>query len=96
MGRDDVLRMLGEQKARLEGFHVRSLSVFGSVARDEATAASDVDILVEFDRPVGLLHFIRLRRFLEEVVGRKVDLVTPGALRERMKAQVLSEAIRAA
>ena len=96
MRRDEALRILAEQKGQLERFRVRSLSVFGSVARNEATAGSDVDILVEFDRPVGLLHFVRLRRVLEEALGRKVDLVTPGALKERMKDRILAEAVRAA
>ena len=57
--------------------------LFGSFARGEQTADSDVDILVKFDRsfPVGLLAFVRMHRELEERLGRKVDLVEEGTLR---------------
>ena len=56
MKRDEVLKILADQRDTLKAFSVKSLSLFGSVARDEATEASDVDLLVEFDRPVGLFH----------------------------------------
>ena len=94
--RDDILRALAASRDRLAPFHVRSLSVFGSVARDEATEESDVDILVEFEEPVGIFEFVRLRRLLEEVVGRRVDLATPQALKDRIRQRVLAEAVRAA
>jgi predicted nucleotidyltransferase len=73
-----------------------TLSVFGSVARGEARPESDVDLLVEFSAPVGLFEFVRLRRFLEEILGARVDLVTPDALKPQLKQAVLREAIRAA
>ena len=56
MKRDEVLKILADQRDTLKAFSVKSLSLFGSVARDEATEASDVDLLVEFYRPVGLFH----------------------------------------
>jgi predicted nucleotidyltransferase len=77
-------------------FSVASLSIFGSVARGEATDASDIDLLVEFNGPVGLFAFIRLQQHLEELLGCKVDLVTPDALRQEMRERILKEAIRAA
>jgi len=60
--------------------------------------ASDIDVLVEFEekKPVGLFEFIRLRHFLQGILGCKVDLATPDALRKEMRAQILKEAIRAA
>jgi len=57
---------------------------------------SDVDILVEFAKPIGLFEFVRLKIYLEKLLQRKVDLVTPDALKERMREQILKEAIRAA
>lgn len=75
---------------------VRSLAVFGSLVRGEATPASDIDVLVEFSRPVGLFEFIRLKLYLEELIGREVDLVTPDALRPAMRDDILSEAVRVA
>jgi predicted nucleotidyltransferase len=75
---------------------VKSISIFGSVARGEAREDSDVDILVEFDRRVGLLAFVGLKLELERLLGRPVDLVTPSGLRSWMREAVLKEAVRAA
>ena len=96
MRRDQALAALSGQRRELEAFKVASISIFGSVARDEAGDRSDVDLLVEFSEPVGLFHFVRLKRFLEEVLGARVDLVTPGALKAQLRDQILREAIRAA
>ncbi len=97
MKRNEVLRILREQSVSLaEHNHVASLSLFGSVARDEAQAGSDVDLLVEFKRPVGLFEFIELQQRLETILGCKVDLGTPRSLKPRIKEQVLREAIRVA
>ena len=95
MKRAQVLEILSANKGGVRQFFVKSLAIFGSVARDEATEQSDIDILVEFDRPVGLFHMARLRRHLEELLGCKVDLATRGALRKEMKEQILKEAIYA-
>ena len=79
-------------------FGVKSLSVFGSVARDEAAEGSDVDILVEYEdgNPSGLFAFITLMNRLEDLLGCKVDLVMSDALRKELREQILKEAIRAA
>ncbi len=98
MTRDQALRILSAHRDQLEEFAVESLAIFGSVARDEATDASDVDVLVQFKkgRPVGLFQFVRLQRFLAGIMGCPVDLATPEALRQEMRQQVLREAIHAA
>ena len=75
---------------------MQSLSIFGSVARDEAGPDSDIDLLVEFDRPVGLFAFVRTKKYLEQILGSRVDLVTPDALRREFRETVLREAVRAA
>lgn len=93
MRRDDMLRFLAAQRAELQRFGVKSLALFGSVARDEAEEDSDVDILVEFDKPPGFSQFMDLKFFLEDLLSCRVDLVTPRALKPRLKTQVDQEAI---
>lgn len=97
MQRDEVLRRLEEHARALETFSVKRLAIFGSVARDEAHERSDVDILVEFDPEarIGLFEFVRLQRFLSEILECPVDLVTPEALRAEMREQILREAVYA-
>lgn len=92
---EDVIRILRAHRSELEEFRVASLSVFGSVARGEAGAESDVDLLVEFAEPVGLFEFVGLKQHLEDLLGCAVDLATPNALRPAMRPQILGEAVRA-
>lgn len=97
MRRDEALRIIAEHAAELREQHaVKTLSIFGSVARDEAREDSDVDVLVEFSKPVGLFKFGHLQIYLEQLLGARVDLATPEALREFMRPQILEDAIRAA
>lgn len=77
-----------EQLSQLGGYH---LAIFGSVARDEATEDSDVDILVDFDSKKGLFGFADLKFYLEELLNRHVDLVTKRALHPSLKTRILSE-----
>lgn len=93
--REDVIELLNTYKPSLKNFKVKSLLIFGSVARDEAYAESDVDLLVEFEQTVGLFTFVRLQRYLEEILGCKVDLGTPDSLKDDLRDVVLREAIRA-
>ncbi len=94
--RDEILEALASQRALFERYGVSSVSLFGSVARGESTEESDIDLLVEFSRPIGLFQFVELKRVLEEIFGRSVDLVTPKALKPQLRDQILKEAIRAA
>ena len=93
---EEVLQRLAPHRDALVALGVKSLAVFGSVARNEANDASDVDLLVEFIEPVGLFRFAHVRRFLCGVLGCEVDLVTRAGLREEMRETILKEAIRAA
>jgi uncharacterized protein len=72
---------------------IRSLAIFGSVARNEATADSDLDVLVEFERPVSLSEFLALEAELAALAGRQVDLVTRQALKPFISQRVMSEAV---
>jgi len=74
---------------------VRSLDLFGSIARGDSGADSDVDLLVEFDRPVGLFQFFRVQRRLEAIVGRPVDLVMKDAIKRQLRTRILAEAVSA-
>jgi len=88
-----VSARLREHRADLERLGVKSLALFGSAARGEARPDSDVDLLVEFSRPVGLSEFIQLQHALEEILGCEVDLGTPDSLRASMKTNILQEAV---
>jgi predicted nucleotidyltransferase len=96
MKREEVIQILTRNQDALREFGVKSLSLFGSVARGEASEGSDVDFLVEFDRPTGFFGLIRLQHFLEDLLRRPVDLSTPGSLRLRVRERVMTEAIRVA
>jgi predicted nucleotidyltransferase len=93
--RAEALQRLSEHRAEVSALGVRSLRLFGSVVRDEARADSDVDLLVGFDRPVGLFHFFRVQRRLEEILGRPVDLVMEEAVKPQLRGQILGEAVLA-
>ncbi len=92
---DRIKEIIKKNEAILRGqYHICSLSVFGSVARGEETTGSDIDLLVEFSEPVGF-GFFRASRYLEEITGRKVDLVTGDALRPSVAASAEKELIYA-
>lgn len=93
LSRDTVLRTLSEHKDEILRLGVKSLAVFGSVCRDEATSESDIDVLVEFSGAGTYDSYMRLKGFLERLLGMNVDLVTRKALKPRMKQQVESEAV---
>lgn len=72
-------------------YDVAEIGVFGSYARGEATGDSDIDILVEFSRPVGFFKFLELEERLGQWLNAKVDLVTKGALKPHIGRHILSE-----
>ena|SRR3990172_11425480 len=75
-------------------YGVREIGVFGSCVRNEATEGSDIDILVEFNRPVGFFKFLELEERLGELLGAKVDLVTKAALKPYIGRRILDEVVR--
>jgi predicted nucleotidyltransferase len=93
MSRQEIMEILARHRDELQEYGVKSLSLFGSVSREEATATSDVDLLVEFFRPVGMLAFLRLQHRLTEILGRNVDLATVQALRPAWRERILNEAV---
>ena len=95
MEREDVLKILKQKDAELtKQFGVKSLLMFGSMARNEATQTSDVDLLVEFNRPVGYFGLFALQDYLEKLLGCSVDLGTPESLKPYIKGRIMGELIR--
>jgi len=91
MRREDVECILKEQKPYLaERFFVEKIGIFGSYSKNKQTEESDIDILVEFNRPVGF-QFLDLKKYLESVFHKPVDLVTVNALNPIIKDDILSE-----
>jgi uncharacterized protein len=93
---EDVVAVLAQHREELRGCGVASLLLFGSVARGQATETSDIDLVVEFDRAVGLFGLLRLQARLESWLGRPVDLVPKDSLRPEVRARVIAEGLRAA
>jgi predicted nucleotidyltransferase len=92
--RQHILASLKNLKKEVaKEYSVKTIGVFGSVARDEQTGQSDIDLLVEFSKPVGFITFMRLENFLSERLGNKVDLVTSDSLKPVIRQDVLSEVI---
>jgi hypothetical protein len=77
-----------------ETYRVKSLGVFGSYVRREQRLDSDLDLLVTFDEPPGLLKFIELENRLTDLLGIKVDLVMQDALKPAIGERVLAEVVQ--
>lgn len=85
-------KILKQHKEELAEQGVRSLAIFGSVARNESTSKSDVDILIDFDSKRGLFAFVGLKSYLENLLDCNIDLVTKDALHPALKSKILREA----
>jgi hypothetical protein len=94
MRREDAIAALrGFMPEIRRDFGVRRIALFGSTARGDARDDSDIDILAEFETGPTFLSFMGLKLFLEDHLGRKVDLVTPDALKPRLRPVVEREAV---
>lgn len=85
--RDDVVKVLKSKRAAYKRYGVKSLAVFGSAARNRLRKRSDVDILVQFDQPTWA-NYIGLKFYLEDLLDRQVDLVTPKGLKPAVRPSV--------
>ena len=91
MDTNELINKLQYIKPQLEReYAVKKVGLFGSFADGTFTENSDVDILVEFEHPVGW-QFFKLEKYLEKTLHRKIDLVTSNALKEQFKPFVLSQ-----
>jgi hypothetical protein len=90
---EEIKKIISQHRKELEErFKVRSIAIFGSYVRGEETTKSDIDILVEFREPVGLL-FIHLADYLEEILGIRVDLLTPQAIKPNRRKHIMEDLI---
>ena len=87
-----VVKILKSHQADLLNQGVRKLSIFGSVARNESSKHSDVDILIDFDSKRGLFAFVGLKNYMESILHCEVDLVTKNALHPALKTRILRDA----
>jgi predicted nucleotidyltransferase len=93
METNEAISKLRQVKPYLQQeYAVKSLGLFGSFAEGTQTDSSDVDVLVEFEHPVGW-KFFTLEKYLEDMFGRKIDLVTTSALKERIKPFILNQVL---
>jgi len=89
----DVLNLVQSHQQGLRRLVVKSLDIFGSVAREQATSQSDVDVLVELEESVGFFEFFQIKHYLEDLLQRPVDLGTNDALKEHFRRPILEEVI---
>ncbi len=91
-----------EIKSKFEGkkvhiknaFHVKEIGLFGSTIKGTQTRKSDIDVIVEFEKGhKDFFNYMRLKFYLEEMLGRKVDLVLKGAVKPRLKEKILKEVV---
>ena len=94
MNREDVLKILKANRAELTTqYKVRELSLFGSFARDTQSSVSDVDVLVDFAPNAGFFDLVRLALYLEEKLGRHVDVIPQDTLRSEIRDTVMRERV---
>ncbi|MFH1826189.1 MAG: nucleotidyltransferase family protein [bacterium] len=88
----EVNKLLSAHKKELVArYGVSKLGIFGSWVRGEQRPDSDIDLLVEFSKPIGLLKFVNLENYLSELTGQKVDLVMKSALKTNIGRHILAE-----
>ena len=92
--REAIIKILSSHREDVIAFGVKSLYLFGSVARGDATDESDVDVLVEFNGSPGFDGYMGLKLYLEDLLSQPVDLVMSTALRPSVKPIVEQEAVR--
>lgn len=81
------------QRELSERFHVRRIGIFGSYSRQKQTNESDLDLVVEFDQPIGMMAFVHLKNLISDRLAIKVDLVTPEGLHPLIRDQVMHEVV---
>ena len=91
---DEIKEIIRKHKKELrEKYNVKEIGIFGSIVRGEAKEESDVDILVEFEKPIGFFKFLELEKCLSELIRRKVDLVSKKALKPHIGKYILEEVV---
>jgi predicted nucleotidyltransferase len=90
----DIKSIIQQHRSELKDrYFVQEIGIFGSYVRGEQSEKSDIDILVELEKPVGFFKFLELEEFLEDLLGLKVDLVTRKALKPVIGRYILDELV---
>ena len=87
INREEVIAVLKSNRTTIKRFSVKSLALFGSAARNRLGKKSDVDVLVQFEQPTWE-NYIGLKFYLQDLLGRDVDLVTPKGLKPAVRSSV--------
>lgn len=91
---EEVKEVINLHKGDLQDkYHISTIAIFGSAVKSAFNDESDIDILVEFDRPVGLFSLAHLQNELRLLLGREVDLTTPGALHPILRSSILQDIV---
>lgn len=91
---DEIRSLLEANKKRLrKSYGIKEIGIFGSFIKGRQNKRSDIDILIEFEKPMGLFAFVKLKLELSELLGCQVDLVMKTALKPRISQKILSEVI---
>ncbi len=94
MDRTKIVNQLKDMMAELHAeYHVRKIGIFGSYSHNRQTDTSDLDLVVEFERPIGMMAFVHLRNLIEDRLGIPIDLVTPDGLHPLIRDQVMHEVV---
>ncbi|HRS64162.1 MAG TPA: nucleotidyltransferase family protein [Spirochaetota bacterium] len=89
--KNQIKKQLSLNSALLRNYHICRVGIFGSYVRDEQSEESDIDIIVDFDRPVDLFAYANLVENLSSIVGAKVDLVSVKGLKPALRSKILEE-----
>jgi len=94
---EEVKNRLFDKKAEIrKRYHVKKIGVFGSIVRNKQTKKSDIDILVEFEKGhKDFFNYMRLKYYLEELLGRKIDLVIKEAVKPQLRERIFNEVVYA-
>ena len=91
---EQIKKILTSQKDILKNkYNVKEIGIFGSYVNGNYNKESDVDILVEFSKPVGLIKFIKLEEYLKDLLGIKVDLVLRDGIKPALRSNILKQAV---
>jgi predicted nucleotidyltransferase len=91
---EEIKRILALNKEEIQKtYGLKQIGIFGSIVRNEQRQSSDIDIMIEPGKPMGLFEFIRLKNYLSDLLGIKVDLVMKRALKPRIGERILKEVV---
>jgi len=92
--KEEILKILEEELPLLrQKYGISKIGLFGSYSRGDQDAESDIDLLVQFERPIGFFKFVAIEEYLKEKLGGKVELVTEDALKQVIRPYVMKEVV---